>query len=100
MADMQYDPTYIEPLYTELHDHFKTLVAQGHDMQTAAKKMEHAWADNEGSLGEFRKVHAKWDNEFSDTLKTLNAVAAAVEGALRRAISTDVKVGDGFSMYA
>ncbi|MGX1806350.1 WXG100 family type VII secretion target [Nocardia sp. NPDC055321] len=94
---MLYDPAVISQLVSELRENFGQLKAAGTDMETAAGKLQQAWSAQ--AWAGFSGVYTKWTTEYSDSLHKLNAVAAAVEDAMGRALGADQKIGDGFGAF-
>lgn len=56
--------------------------------------------NSEATLSGIEQAHKKLvDTALSDTKTKLNALAAAVEDALERALGTDKMIGDGFASF-
>ncbi|MET9488659.1 MULTISPECIES: hypothetical protein [unclassified Nocardia] len=99
---MLYDANTMNELASTLKDYYGQLQMSSSDLQDASKQLQAAWTnENTGQSNSawtaFAAVKGKWDNEFGDTMTTLNRVAAEVENALGRALGADQKIGDGFT---
>ncbi|MFC9993676.1 WXG100 family type VII secretion target [Nocardia sp. NPDC127526] len=92
---MLYDAKTMNELASSLKENFGQLMIAGQDLEAAANKLTTAWEGNQAQTS-FVAVHKKWNDEYSNTLQTLDNVAAEVENALGRALGADGKIGDGF----
>ncbi|MEV5648575.1 hypothetical protein AB0L57_10025 [Nocardia sp. NPDC052254] len=93
---INYDPKYLIPLMEQLDAHYKSLRTEISHLEAAAGKLINtAWEDNESAEG-FRAAHKGWEQEFSDSAETLEALRDACDRALGNAQHADLKVYDSF----
>ncbi|MEU4342651.1 hypothetical protein AB0H00_15505 [Nocardia sp. NPDC023852] len=98
-----YNKPKIDHMYTELRQcHSDLATAGGDDLAAASETLKQAWTDDtDGTVNAaytdgYEPVKKSWDNEFADTLSTIENIATALEEALIRAFGADKAVADGF----
>ncbi|MQY25015.1 WXG100 family type VII secretion target [Nocardia aurantia] len=96
MTSFEYQSGPMTQLAGDLNKFHTDLHTFGGDVSDMGNVLAAAWEGNEGHA-DFQAVHQQWDGAYHDGLVALQKVAAAVENALHRALSTDHSVGQGFS---
>lgn len=92
---MAYSKGPMTALFNDLVTLHGDLIKYGGDMEDAGGVLEVAWENNVAHAS-FKQVYDAWHSQYTDTLASLNRVAAAVENSLHRALDADGRIGDGF----